>query len=339
MFEVDVARGASGLRTGAMALVLALAGVVGSACGDAEPPLGDSTTPPSSPSDASVAAVDAGSPDASSEPEPVADSSVDPGADAGVTADAEPASGPLAFVFAGESNSGGIALNSAATEAELAPRPAVQIMNLYSGTFAFEPLDIGFNNIVDHAGLSDQPAYVPIPPNTILIHGMELGLANAVEAGAFEGQSSVYLIKTGQGGSRISQWAEGGGFWSKFLERTNAAKAVLPTNTRWVVWYSQGINDAIAGVLPEAWKAETTAHFQKIKAQLPGCRIVLTEFQSMPGGGGFPVYNAAIRELVAADPSLASVATDNAGNDGAYHWSYAGYRDVVVPALVEKSIP
>lgn len=245
--------------------------------------------------------------------------------------------GPLAFVFAGESNSGGIARNSDATVAELAARPSVRIMNLYSGTFAFEPLDIGFNNIVDHAGLSDNPTYVPHSPNDIVVHGMELGLANAVEAGAFAGVTSVYLIKTGQGGSQIAQWAAGGPFWAKFLERTNAAKATLPSNTRWVVWYSQGINDSNAGVSTATWKVDTTAHLQKIKAQLPGCQIILTEFQSMPGGAGYPAYNAAIRELVAADPALASIPSDNAGNDGAYHWSYAGYRNVVVPALVAKT--
>jgi hypothetical protein len=102
-----------------------------------------------------------------------------------------PPRGPLALVFAGESNSGGIALNSEATPAELAPRPAVQIMNLYSGTFGFEPLRIGFNNVVDHEGLSTNPIYVPMPPNGILVHGMELGLTNAVEAGLFPGEVKV----------------------------------------------------------------------------------------------------------------------------------------------------
>jgi hypothetical protein len=262
---------------------------------------------------------------------PVADAAAE-AADASDSA----AKAPLAFVFAGESNSGGIALNSEATPAELAPRPSVQIMNLYSGTFAFEPLDIGFNNVVDHAGISTVPTYVPVPPNTILVHGMELGLANAVEGGAFD-VSSVYLIKTGQGGSRIAQWDVGGVYWTKFLERTNAAKAKLPANTRWVVWYSQGINDAVAGVPIATWKAATVDHLQKIKTQLPGCRIVLTEFQSMPANAGYPAVNAAIEEIVAADPTLAAVSSAGAATDGANHWSYAGFRNTVVPALVRKS--
>ena len=190
---------------------------------------------------------------------------------------------------------------------------------------------------MDHAGLSTVATYVPVPPNTILVHGMELGLANAVEGRAFDA-SSVYLIKTGQGGSRIAEWGVDGVYWTKFLERTNAAKAKLPTNTRWVVWYSQGINDAIANVPIATWKAATVDHLQKIKAQLPGCRIVLTEFQSMPANGGYPAVNAAIEEIVRADPTLAAVPSAGVGTDGANHWSYAGFRNTVVPALARKSV-
>ena len=224
--------------------------------------------------------------------------------------------------------------------AELAARPSVQIMDLYSGAFDFEPLDIGFNNLVDHQGISTNPAYVPTPPHGSLVHGMELGLARAVEAGTFPGAASVYLIKTGQGGSRIAQWDVGGVYWTKFLQRVDAAKAVLPADARWIVWYSQGINDAVAGVPIATWKTATIAHLDKLKAQLPGCQIIFTEFQSMPANGGYPALNTAIRELVAADPAaLASVSTVGAPAQDGNHWSYAGYRDVVVPALVAATRP
>jgi Carbohydrate esterase, sialic acid-specific acetylesterase len=255
-------------------------------------------------------------------------------ADAKVDASAP---GPLAFVFAGESNSGGIAQNSEALPSELVVRPQVKIMNLYSGTFAFEDLKVGFNNLVDHFGLSTNPLYVPAPPNGILAHGMELGLANAVEGSAFPGVSSVYLVKTGQGGSRIAQWDLGSAYWAKFLERTNAAKAALPASTRWIVWYSQGINDAIDGLPIATWKAATIAHLGKVKMQLPGCQIIMTEFQSMPANGGYPLVNQAIQEIVAADPTLASVSSAGAATDGGNHWSYAGFRNMLVPALVAKS--
>ena len=276
--------------------------------------------------------IDAAIGDAATRAEPVDAGRSDAATEAGADAAAQ---GPLVFVLAGESNSGGIARDSDATATELAPRPSVQILDLHSGTFAFEPLDIGFNNIVDHAGISTEPVYVPNPPTGSVVHGMELGLANAVETGAFP--APVYLIKTGQGGSRIGQWAAGTPYWQKFVERTSAAKAKLPGSPRWVVWYSQGINDALAGMPASEWKTDTTRHLARIKAQLPGCQIILTEFQSMQSSGGYPAYNTAIRELVAADPTLASVATDGAATLDPNHWSYAGFRDVVVPALVAKT--
>jgi hypothetical protein len=267
--RITRARGGLGLGLG-VALALAALSKVG--CGGE--PAGDAASVPA------VHGADSGDAGSSDGGGPASDAGDAPDAQPEASADAAPPPGPLAFVLAGERNSGGIALNSGGTPGEVALRPALQIMNLYSGTFAFEDLDIGFNNLVDHAGLSNVATYVPTPPNVILVHGMELGLANAVEAGAFAGQSQVYLIKTGQGGSRIAEWAVGGAYWSKFLQRTTAGKAALPGNTRWIVWYSQGINDAIAATPMDTWKIATVAHLQKIRAELPGCRIVMTEFQS-----------------------------------------------------------
>jgi hypothetical protein len=246
---------------------------------------------------------------------------------------------PLVFVFAGESNAGGLGLNSDALPTELGVRDSVQILDLYSGDFDFEPLDIGFNNLIDHAGLSDNEWLVPNPPNDILVHGMELGLANAVEAGAFPGRTSVYLIKTGQGGSPIASWGVDGVYWTKFLERIAAAKRQLPGNARWIVWYSQGINDAYYDTPMDIWKETTVAHLSKLKAALPDCQIIFTEFQSMPAKGGYPKLNDAIREVVARDPALASVSTAGAATRDINHWSYAGLRDIVVPALVAATRP
>ena len=39
-----------------------------------------------------------------------------------------------------------------------------------------------------------------------------------------------------------------------------------------------------------------------------------------------------------AAPRVAeAISSTGAGTDGANHWSYAGYRDLVVPALVKKT--
>ena len=225
----------------------------------------------------------------------------------------------LAFVITGESNSGGIAPNSSATAPELAPRSSVQIMNLTSGLFGFEDLDIGTNNLRDHDGLSGYYA------NS---HGLELQLANSVEAHVFPDNDQVYLVKTGHGGSQVAQWNVGGGYWTKFLERTAAAKAQVPAGRQWVVWLSLGINDSIANVPTSTWKTAMVAHINKIKAELPGAIVVMTEFQSMPAGSGYPAYNAVIRELAAEQPNVFSVDTTGAGTDGANHWLYAGMKQV-----------
>ncbi len=244
---------------------------------------------------------------------------------------------PLAFVFAGESNSGGAAWNTDALPGETGVRSNVQIMNLYSGAFAFEDLNIGFNNLVDHAGMSDVPAWVPIPPNVILVHGWELGLANAVDAGELPGPSRVHLIKTGQGASRIADWGVGGTYWNKFLQRTDQGKARLPASTQWIVWYSQGANDVFDGTPVATWKAATIAHLDKIKAQLPGCIIVMTQFQS--NAYYSPAYQAAIEEIVAADPLVVtSVDTSGATTEPDGHWDYAGFRNVIVPNLLLETL-
>ena len=227
----------------------------------------------------------------------------------------------LVFVLAGESNSGGIGLNSDATPAEHAARSCVQIMNLTSNLFGFESLQLGVNNLRDHAGLQ---AYYDT------CHGFENALANSVESGVFKDHSQVYLIKTGQGGSVISQWAVGApsGYWAKFLQRLNAGKARLPSHRQWVVWFSLGINDAIAGTPVSAWKTNTIAHLDKLKAELPGAIIVMTQFQSMTGGVSMAAVNQAIAEIAATEANVFAVDSSGAALRDTYHWSYTGLKTV-----------
>lgn len=237
---------------------------------------------------------------------------------ASAVATATPAAiGTLAFVITGESNSGGIAQNSLATAGELAPRSAVQIMSLTSGNFLFEDIDIGTNNLRDHSGLEGYYS---------TSHGLELQLTNSIEANEFPDHTQAYLVKTGHGGSQIAQWNVGGTYWTKFLQRTAAAKTQLPSDRQWVVWFSLGINDAIAGTATSTWKTAVVAHINKIKADLPGAIVVMTEFQSMPAGSGYPTYNAVIREIAAEQPDVYSVDSTGAGTDGANHWYYAGMK-------------
>jgi hypothetical protein len=225
----------------------------------------------------------------------------------------------LVFVFTGESNSGGIGRNAEATPAELAARPSVQIMNLTNGLFTFEPLLLGQNNLRDHAGLEGYYAGC---------HGLELGLANAVEAGSFAGRKQVYLVKTGQGGSKIEQWTPDhqSGYWKKFDQRLSATRRQVPTNAQWVVWFSLGINDAIANTPMTSWKQNTLAHLKRIKRELPGAPIVMTQFQSMKR---YAATDKALAEIAAEEPGIFVVDSTGAGmeSDG-NHWNYAGLKAV-----------
>ena len=100
-------------------------------------------------------------------------------------------------------------------------------------------------------------------------HGLELGLANSTEANAFPDNSQVYLVKTGQGASQVSEWSYAGGYFTKFLQRTAAAKTQIPTNRKWVVWMSIGINDGISGTNINTFKTNLTTNIDNIKADLP----------------------------------------------------------------------
>jgi hypothetical protein len=157
----------------------------------------------------------------------------------------------LAFVFTGESNSGGIGLNSEAAPTELAVRPRVQIMNLTSSLFGFEPLRVGVNNLRDHAGLEDYYDSC---------HGFEIALANSIEAGLFTDFSSYYLIK--------------------------------------------------------------------LKSELPGTIIIMTQFQSMSEGLSLSPINQAIAEIADAEDNVFVVNSNGADLRDTYHWSYAGLKTV-----------
>lgn len=226
----------------------------------------------------------------------------------------------LVVVITGESNSGGIGSNAAATSHEVEPRSAVQILELTSGNFLFEDLDIGTNNLRDHAGLE---GYY----NTS--HGLELGLANNTEANAFPDNPQIHLIKTGHGGSQVSQWNYAGTYFTKFLQRTAAAKTQLSADPKWVVWMSIGINDGIAGTNISTFKTSLTTYINNIKADLPGAIIIMTQFQSMPANSGYPTINAALADVAEDEANVYVVDTTTAtSTDGANHWTYAGLKTV-----------
>ncbi len=238
---------------------------------------------------------------------------------------------PLVFVITGESNSGGSGRNADASPKEKEPRPSVQIMNLTSGKFGFETMQLGVNNLRDHFRMNET--------HYTTWHGFENELANVVDANGFPDHKQVYLIKTGHGGSLIAEWTEDSpaGFWKKFLERTEVGKRQLPDHPRWVVWFSLGINDAIAKTPIDQWEIETRAHLKKIKKQLPDAVIIMTQFQSMGQGeakGIYPETDAAIARIAADEEDVYAVDSTGAALVDKNHWSYEGLKTVTQRMVV-----
>ena len=103
----------------------------------------------------------------------------------------------ILIVFAGDSNSGGNAWNSDAKAEELLEKPRLQIWRNQDNS-GFEPYQTSRNSIIGHAGLSDKEYHGQR-------HGWDLNLANEVNAGLF-GNRQLFLVKAGQGGSRVTNW-------------------------------------------------------------------------------------------------------------------------------------
>lgn len=226
------------------------------------------------------------------------------------------------IVFAGESNSGGYALNSDATGGELGARNSIKIWDNI-GNASWQTLNIGVNNLLGHAGFNST--------DQTTRHGWELGLANTTDTGGIK-PYPIYLVKTGQGGSTISQWSIGdaSGYMATFTSRVNNAKASLDAlgiKYKIRVFYSQGINDRIAGTTNATWKSATITHLSDMRAVLgAGTPIIMTKMMT---NNGNDVYNADIASICSTvsntsfvDPGSATVQGD--GN----HWTYAGMKSI-----------
>lgn len=225
---------------------------------------------------------------------------------------------PLLIIINGESNSGGYALNLEASNEEIGVRNSVKILN--NTSLIFEDLNIGVNNLLGHSGLSNG-----------VTHGFELELANRADVNISGLYNQVHLIKTGQGGSQISQWNIGGSYMNTFYSRIDTAKTLINfDNYNIVVLFSLGINDAISGTNINTWKANVTTHFQTIRNKIGrDVPIIMTEFQGMGSGGTqYSNYNTAIQELASTIENVYSINVTGAGLRDSNHWNYSGMKFV-----------
>ena len=233
-------------------------------------------------------------------------------------------------VIQGESNAAGLAYNSQASTAELAPRTNVKIIN--NNTLQFETLQLGVNNNILE-NVVDQST-----------HGLENGLANAVDAGQLT--KPTYLVKAGGSGSWISEWLSNGTSrnpgqygWSQLVARMDAAvnylksKGIPYTIT---VWQSIGINDYNAGTTNATYQSRMiqfrTDFRNRYGQNIP---FLTTHFFS-----GHP-YNPVIDAIAASDPLGICSAIDVSGTtyrDPNVHWDYNGFK-VIASRMVALMVP
>jgi Carbohydrate esterase, sialic acid-specific acetylesterase len=237
---------------------------------------------------------------------------------------------PLVIVFTGESNTGGLAYNLSATADEKLPQPRLKILN--NNTLLFESLLIGTNNITDHEDATDGYGLTLSPTWASSRHGWEVPLSTAIRRNEF-GQRPVYLIKTGQGGSKAAEWESlsGARRMSKFIARINAMAAIVGNQFDVVIWMSIGINDAINNGLSYrgTYNAKMAIYLANIRAQFPGrrCPILMTGLTE-----AYPEYTEEVKR-VALNNGAVFVPTDGAsqidteGGD-VNHWGYSGVQTI-----------
>jgi hypothetical protein len=222
------------------------------------------------------------------------------------------------LIATGESNSGGYALNSDATADELAPRPAVQILN--NDTLLFEDLDVGTNNLLGHSQLEEFSE---------TRHGIELEFANQVSSGLWP-SSTAYLCKTGQGGSEASGWTvRTGTNMTIFSTRVSAAMSLLDAAGiayRPVIFMTIGINDGIEETAEETFRANMRTYIENVRfvagATTP---IFIPLFQSLDA----PDYiNESLTAVAAEHDDVYVFNTDGFAQTDSYHWSYAGFKSL-----------
>lgn len=216
----------------------------------------------------------------------------------------------MVVVTLGESNSGGLGLNTDLAADELDPNPDIQILN--NTTLTLQDLDIGTNNLLGHTGLTNGTT-----------HGWEAGI-QAHTSG------QCYLIKCGQGGSRIDQWADAGTYQNTFEARIDAFEALVTTRN-YRVWLSFGINDANAGTDPTSWRTATEDWISRIRTKLGSATIHIYATKIMNNAPARIAINAQLDAIAAADTNFFLVDSSNSifyplvDNS---HWNSLGLKQI-----------
>lgn len=214
------------------------------------------------------------------------------------------------YIILGESNSGGIASNTSALPSEIGTKSNVQIWDNANNN-GFVDLIIGgenANNLIGHTGLESYA-------NTC--HGFELFMANYIN------EDIIYLLKAGQGGSKIANWVENSTYYNTFCSRMDALLQVYSPDII-EVWYSLGINDAIANTNADIWYDNMVEFFERIRIKYGSIQIKATHI--MINNSSYQNIDDKITELENNLSYFTAVNVSDCTLRNSNHWDYQGMK-------------
>lgn len=227
------------------------------------------------------------------------------------------------IVFLAESNSGGVAFNSNALPSELGERNLNLWKNLTNDGFYNCNIGIlatGGNNLLGHDTFSQNNGW----------HGWELELANEIDLGLFD-YNTTFLVKAGQGGSKISQWGATSPYYTTMLTRIDGAlsaiSAINNKPTKIFFMYTHGINDAIALTDPTVWYNSVNAMFDRLKIRYSNAMHIYAT-NIMLTNANYIAINDKINLLATNRPDFTAIPTNNSFDYDGNHWGYTEMKRI-----------
>lgn len=232
------------------------------------------------------------------------------------------------ILIVGESNSGGIALNSDASSNELLPANDFRIFN-NDTALSFDKMQFGINNLIAHRGLE---SYFTTR------HGMELGLLNYYKENHFRAKR-VLLLKFGQGGTRARHWIDNDTYidiqpWKVFWYRLKRLKSLISLKDYDIkILISLGINDGIDGTDPATFKTKYKQFMTNLRASVGvNAPIFATQIMST-----YSAINDKIVECNSEITNFNAVSVVGAGLQDSNHWNYSGFK-LIIDRMVESGL-
>lgn len=210
------------------------------------------------------------------------------------------------IILTGDSNASGRGLNSSATAGELSDMSRIMTQN--TGTGWFDTLSTSNNG------------------GSGTYHGVELPISEIMYGYYAE---PLYLIKSGVGGSVISEWIDGGTYWntwqSRILQGVDTLLDIYPSLRITYMWVG-GSNDATVTLAPQyAGNIETM--LTELRAIL-GSDMVFISPKILDADIYTDQINAVLDSLQTNDPYVRTCPSSGVSNSDGLHYNYSGLKSV-----------